>query len=184
MQEQKAPRLTDRQRQFVEQYLVDCNAAAAAVRAGYSERSASVTGPRVRALPHVRRAIEAAMEERSRRVGITQDRVVLELARLAFADMRDFVAWDEGGVRLRPSEALTEDQAACVSEIVETPGKGVRVKLHGKTQALAALARHLGSRSGAGEGDGVRSVTVVTCMPFPEPPPEEGAGELEPPSAG
>lgn len=172
MQEQPQ-RLTDRQRRFVEEYLVDCNAAAAAVRAGYSEKSARYVGARLRGLAHVRRAIEAAMAERSRRVGITQDRVVLELARLAFADMRDFVAWGEGGVRLRPSEALTEDQAACVSEIVETPGKGVRVKLYGKTQALAALARHLGSRPGAGEGEAVRPVTVVTWAPFPGPPPEE-----------
>ena len=174
MQEQ-TPRLTDRQRRFVEEYLVDCNAAAAAARAGYSEKSAAVTGPRLRGLPHVRRAVEAAMAERSRRLGITQDRVVLELARLAFADMRDFVAWGEGGVRLRPSEALTEDQAACVSEIVETPGKGVRVKLYGKTQALSALARHLGSRPAAGEAEAARPVTVVTYAPFPGPPPQEEA---------
>jgi phage terminase small subunit len=177
------PVLTDRQRRFVEEYLVDCNAKKAALRSGYSERSAKQAGARLRALPHVRRAIETAMAARSDRVGVTQDRVVLELARLAFADMRDFATWGEGGVRLRPSEELTEEQAACVSEIVETPGKGVRVKLHGKTQALAALARHLGATEGrkakgaAGNddepADGTRPVTVVTWMPFPDAPPDE-----------
>ena len=171
--QQQTQRLTDRQRRFVEEYLVDCNATAAAARAGYSEKGGQARGSRLRGLPHVRQAIEAAMAERSQRVGITQDRVVAELARLAFADMRDIAAWGDGGVRLRPSEALTEDQAACVSEIVETPGKGVRVKLYGKTQALSALARHLGSRPQAGEAEAVRPVTVVTWAPFPGPPPPE-----------
>ena len=173
--QRQTQRLTDRQRRFVEEYLVDCNATAAAARAGYSEKSAQGRG--LRRLPHVRQAIEEAMAERSQRVGITQDRVVVELARLAFADMRDIAAWGDGGVRLRPSEALTEDQAACVSEIVETPGKGVRVKLYGKTQALSALARHLGSRSEAGEAAAFRPVTVVTWAPFPGPPPDaDGPG--------
>ena len=122
------------------------------------------------------------MAARSDRLGVSQDRVVLELARLAFADMRDFASWGDGGVRLRPSEELTEDQAACVSEIVETPGKGVRVKLFGKQPALAALARHLGLREGGGKGagrgdgapdDGTRPLTVVTWAPFPDALPEE-----------
>lgn len=187
------PTLTDQQRRFVEEYLVDCNATLAAGRAGYSARSARQAGARLRALPHVRRAVEAAMAARSDRLGVSQDRVVLELARLAFADMRDFASWGDGGVRLRPSEELTEDQAACVSEIVETPGKGVRVKLFGKQPALAALARHLGLREGSGKGagrgdvtpdaasgEGVRPLTVVTWAPFPDAPPpepEDGTGE-------
>ena len=178
--------MTDQQRRFVEEYLVDCNATLAAGRAGYSARSARQAGARLRALPHVRRALEAAMAARSDRLGVSQDRVVLELARLAFADMRDFASWGDGCVRLRPSEELTEDQAACVSEIVETPGKGVRVKLFGKQPALAALARHLGLRDGGGKGagrgdagpdaasgEGTRPLTVVTWVPFPDAPPPE-----------
>ena len=171
-------RLTNRQQRFVEEYLRDWDTAAAAVRAGYSERSAQGVGARIRGLPQVCKAIEAAMAQRSRRMEITQDRVALELARLAFADMRDFVAWGgEGEVRLRPSKALTPDQAACVSEIVETPGKGVRVKLFGKTQALAALSRHLKEKAREEEdgrgASGPQPVTVVTWMPFPKPM-EEG----------
>lgn len=181
--QQQTQRLTDRQRRFVEEYLLDCNATAAAARAGYSRKSAQDSGSRLRALPHVRQAVEAAMAERSRRLGITQDRVVAELSRLAFADMRDFVTWGDGGARLRPSDALTEDQAACVSEIVETPGKGVRVKLHGKTQALSALYRHLGNRPAIGEeeteADGLRPVTVVTWAPFPGLLPDADAPEAE-----
>ncbi|EFL51738.1 Terminase small subunit [Solidesulfovibrio fructosivorans JJ]] len=168
-------RLTDRQRRFVEEYLVDLRPAAAALRAGYNAKYAVAAGNRVKNLPHVRAAIEEAMGERSKRLGITQDRVVLELARIAFADIREFVDWDAGGVTLRASRELTPDQTACVAEIVENAGKagkGLRIKLHGKTQALAALARHLGGREAAEEASGARPVTVVTCVPPPDPLPE------------
>ncbi|KHK00408.1 terminase small subunit [Desulfovibrio sp. TomC] len=171
MQDQ-VKRLTDRQQRFVEEYLQDWDTTAAAVRAGYSERSARGVGARLRGLAQVCEAIEAAMAQRSRRMEITQDRVALELARLAFADLRDFVAWGgEGEVRLHPSKALTPDQAACVSEIVETPGKGVRVKLFSKPQALAALSRHLKEKAREEEGGlgHAQPLTVVTCIPFPEP---------------
>lgn len=170
-------RLTDRQRRFVEEYLVDLRPAAAAVRAGYGAKNAVTTGNRLKNLPHVRVAIEAAMSERSRRLGITQDRVVLELARIAFADISEFVAWDAaGGVTLRASSELTPQQTACVAEIVENAGKsgkGVRIKLHGKTQALSALARHLGGRETADETGSPRPLTVITCVPPPDPPPQE-----------
>ena len=172
----REPRLTDRQRRFVEEYLVDLRPAAAAVRAGYSEKHAAATGHRIKNLPHVRAAIAAAMEARSRRCGITQDRVVLELARIAFADISEFVDWDNGGVNLRASRELSPQQTACVAEIVESAGKsgkGLRIKLHGKTQALAALARHLGGREAAQDAAGPRPITVITCVPPPDPPPEE-----------
>ncbi|WP_428563420.1 MAG: terminase small subunit [Solidesulfovibrio sp. DCME] len=165
-------RLTDRQRRFVEEYLVDLKAGAAAIRAGYSEKSAETLGARLRNLPHVRDAIEAAMTRRSRRTGITQDRVVAELARIAFADIRDFVDWDESGVTLRAARELGPQQTACVAEIVETPGKGLRIKLHGKPQALAALSRHLGTRDKpAADTPQPTSITVITSVPPPDPAP-------------
>lgn len=156
---------------------MDLHAAAAAVRAGYAPGSAATLGPRVRRLPHVRQAIETAMAERSRRVGLTQDRVVAELARLAFADIRDFASWDEDGVHLRPSAELGDGQTACVAEIVENAGKsgkGMRIKLHGKTQALAALARHLGGRD-PGE-TATRPLVVVSQAPEPQAPPDDASG--------
>uniref|UniRef100_I2PXJ5 Phage terminase, small subunit n=1 Tax=Desulfovibrio sp. U5L TaxID=596152 RepID=I2PXJ5_9BACT len=190
-------RLTDRQRRFVEEYLVDLNPGAAAIRAGYGEKSAGAVGRRLRNLPPVRAAVEAAMARRGQRLRITQDRVVAELARIAFADIRDFVAWDEAGVTLRASRELGPEQTACVAEIVESAGKtgkGLRIKLHGKTQALAALSRHLGPAGREGhpgpagpeghpgpvgpEGKGApangpRPIVVVTCVPEPDPPLDE-----------
>ncbi len=104
---------------------------------------------------------------------ITTDRIVDELARIAFADIRDFVRWDASGLRLLDSDALTPGQAACVAEVVETSGRGVRVKLHGKLPALAALSRHVAGRESAT----ARRVVVVTCVPEPEPP-QPGDGQV------
>ncbi len=168
--------LTDRQRLFVEHYLVDGNAAAAAIRAGYSPTRANCAGHRLKNLPQVREAIAAAQAERLRQVGLSRERVLEELARIAFADIRDFLTWDDDGVRLRPMDALTAEQAACVAEIVESggkSGKGLRVKLHGKLAALAALARLLGSET-RHEDERPKQVIVLTSVPEPDPlPPED-----------
>lgn len=82
-------RLTDRQRQFVEEYLVDLNATQAAIRAGYSQKTAEQLGYQLLQKPLVQAEIQAAMERRAKRTGITQDRVVEELGKVAFAEAAD-----------------------------------------------------------------------------------------------
>jgi phage terminase small subunit len=95
----------------------------------------------------VAEAIRVAMSERSERTKITLDRVLEELALIAFSDMRDFVTWGPNGVRLKASDELPEKVARCVSELAESPGKygsSIRLKLHDKLAALDKLARHIG----------------------------------------
>ena len=82
-------KLTDKQRRFVEEYLVDLNATAAARRAGYSERTADHIGPELLGKTWVAVAIQEAMQQRSRRTEITQDRVLNELAIVAFGEGSD-----------------------------------------------------------------------------------------------
>lgn len=164
--------LNDRQRRFVEEYLVDLCAARAAARAGYGQRSAAGAGARLKANPAVRAAIEEAMRRRAIRVAVTQDRVVEELARIAFADIGRIAAWDDDGVRLTPSVDLDPDLTACVAEIAppSARGGGPRVKLHSKSKALETLARHLGMFGDKTEPRGDTVITVVTEVPEPEPP--------------
>ena len=80
----KTAKLTEKQQRFVEEYLIDLNATQAAIRAGYSAKTADQQGSRMLANVKVQQAISVAMAERSKRTGINQDRVVLELARIAF----------------------------------------------------------------------------------------------------
>lgn len=139
-------KLTAKQTRFVEEYLTDLNATKAAVRAGYCPRRAEAWGKKLLALPHMDAAVGVAKEARSLRVGVSQDRVVEELAAVGFAAMSDLCRWDASGVSLVESTRLTRGQVAAVAEIVESgTGKGaVRIKLHAKLKALEMLGRHLG----------------------------------------
>ena len=135
--------MTQKQQRFVDHYLVDLNATQAAIRAGYSQRTAAEIGHENLRKPQIQAAIEATQAEHARRLEITTDRILRELARIAFADMREFAAVSGGGIRLRDSASWTDHDAAAVAELVETGG-GVRVKLHNKLAALDMLAKRFG----------------------------------------
>jgi len=84
--------------------------------------------------------------ERAARLGITPERVLQEYARIAFADLRRVADWGPDGLVLKTPEALTDADAAAISEVI-TAGAGsrqYRVKLYDKKAALDAIARHLG----------------------------------------
>lgn len=68
--------LTDKQQIFVNEYLIDLNATKAAVRAGYSEKTAYSIGSENLRKPEIQKAIEKAFNERKARVLVTQDDVV------------------------------------------------------------------------------------------------------------
>ncbi len=135
--------MTPRQRRFVQEYLIDLNATKAAKRAGYNP----TWGRELVHKPVVAAAIESAQAKRAQRTRVTADRVVTELAKVAFGDPRRLFSWGPGGIELRESSELTEAEAALVSEVSETrtaAGGTRRVKLHCKMTALTALGRHLG----------------------------------------
>ncbi len=100
--------MTPRQRCFVEEYLVDLNATQAAKRAGYSAKSARTRGSKLLRNPAVAAAIESAQAKRAQRTRVSADRVVTELAKVAFGDPRRLFSWGPGGVELRESSELTE----------------------------------------------------------------------------
>lgn len=142
-----ARKLTDKQAAFVAEYLVDLNATQAAIRAGYSERTAYRIGAELLHKTSVAEAIAAGQAKRAQRVEITADRVVAELAKIAFADPRDLMEWGPDGVKLKASAELTEEQAASVAEVSETTtkdGGSLKLKKHDKVKALELLGRHMG----------------------------------------
>ena len=139
--------LTPKQCRFVDEYLIDLNATQAAVRAGYSAKTAEQQGPRLLGNVGVAAAISEAARARSTRTQIDQDRVVQEFARLGLSDMRAFAEWGPDGVTLKTSAELSDDAARCVAEVSETRtkdgGSTVRFKIHPKLPALESLMKHL-----------------------------------------
>ncbi len=78
---------------------------------------------------------------------VTSERIVTELARIAFGSARSVMAWNASGMRLRDSEELTDDEAALVSDVRETTtkdGGSMALKTHDKLKALELLGKHLG----------------------------------------
>lgn len=143
----KKRKLTPKQQCFVDEYLVDLNATQAAIRAGYSQKTANEQAARLLANVSVQAAIQAAMKSRQERTELTQDMVVKELARIAFGDPRKVMTWGPSGVKLRDSKSLTDDEAAIVSEVSESvtaAGGTLKLKTHDKVGALKLLGEHLG----------------------------------------
>jgi len=132
--------LTDRQRAFAVEYLCDRRPKAAAVRAGYSERTAAQSAWRLLQHPAVRAFIDAADRARSDRLTLSVDRVVLEHARLAFADMGTLVRLTRKGPRLRPGAA---DGMVAVREVRRFKG-GFHLSLHDKSRSLDTVTELLG----------------------------------------
>lgn len=141
-----AKKLTDKQKKFVEEYLIDLNATQSAIRAGYSPKTANEQGARLLANVSIQEAISKAMAERSRRTGINQDRIVQELARIAFVKITDVVDHD-GEINTNASD----DDLACIesykvedSDSVNGSSSKREVKLASKIKALELLGKHVG----------------------------------------
>jgi len=142
-------KLTPKQARFVDEYLVDLNATQAAIRAGYKPRSARWMGCRNLATHYVAVRIDEAKKVRTERTGITADRVIDEIAKIAFADFREL--FDEDG-ELKPTEEMSADAAASIASIEtatrSTAGGEVmraqKIRPWDKVRALELLCRHLG----------------------------------------
>jgi phage terminase small subunit len=141
--------MTAKRLRFIEEYLVDLNPRAAAQRAGY----AAAVGYNLLYKPEVAAAVREAQAERTRRTRIGVDRVVRELAAVAFSDIRNAASWkavaeDADGPRYRldvkDSARIDEGTSAAIQEIRRYSWGAVRIKLHDKLGALALLGRHLG----------------------------------------
>lgn len=184
-------KLTVRERAFVHAYLagpsgVRSNATAAARMAGYSDAGGGV-GSSLTSRPHIRAAIAAWLRKHE----ITTDRVLAELARIGFSDMRDFAAWGPDGVTLRASAERGDEAAPAVAEVTEhrtrtTTEKGavvenrqLRFKLHNKVAALIALGRYLKLfPSIHGEGSTQPRVAVIMMNGIQEGKFREAAAKL------
>lgn len=138
--------MNERQRKFVKEYLVDLNGTQAALRAGYAEDAARKTACRLLAMPEIAAAVTKAQQPGREKRQISADRVIEELGRMAFADIRRFVDWGPDGVSLREKAMLDADDAAAIADVEAkgSNGKIGRIKLYDKLAALNALARHLG----------------------------------------
>jgi phage terminase small subunit len=157
-------KLRPKQERFVEEYLADLNATQAAIRAGYSPRTARQVGHENLSKPDIAAAICEAKKTRSKRTEITQDRVLEELARIAFSNVGDYLKVGENGILALDLAGVDDEAMGAIAEVTQdtlinaSKGKAAsvrrtRVKTHPKLQALRLLAEHLGMIGNARTGD-------------------------------
>ena len=138
------PKLTDKQKRFCEEYLIDLNATQAAIRAGYKEKTAYAQGQRLLKKVEAQEYLQELMDERSKRTEITADRVLRELAAIAFSDRTELAQVGESGeVTFTPTEQLKEDIKRTIAGI-ENGKHGIKVTTYDKVKALELLGKHLG----------------------------------------
>lgn len=157
--------LTEKQKRFAAEYLVDLNATKAAERAGYSTKTAYAQGHRLLKNAEVAGLVAALQKARAEKLELSADRVLLELMRVAYSNIRAFL--DENGCA-RPMDEIPEEAWAAVAsvefdwDVVEDEGSEPqrrhgrgrkpprelvsrisKIKLWPKVEAAVALGKHL-----------------------------------------
>jgi phage terminase small subunit len=149
----KVRKLTKKQKLFVAEYQKDWNATRAAIAVGYKEHRASEIACRLVKKSQVQEAIEKAMDERLRKIGVHSERILTEVARVGLSDLRKL--YNEDGSLKLPHEWSDEAAAAVagveVSEIFAGEGKDraligytKKVRSFDKIRALELLSKNLG----------------------------------------
>ena len=160
--------MTNKQKRFCVEYLIDLNATQAAIRAGYSTSTAGAIGAENLKKPQIRACIDKALAEQSKRTGVTADRVVRELAKVAFVNSDDVVDFDSATVK---SDASKDDTAAIASVRVKTiptkDGEGIEreIKLADKLKALELLGKRFGLFTDNVNVSGEGMVQIVDDIP-------------------
>lgn len=156
-----AGKLTDKQKIFVQEYLVDLNATQAAIRAGYSPKNAEQLAYQLLQKTTVSEALQKAMKRRAARTEISQDMVLRELAAVGFASASDFAVVRNGSVVIRDTSEVDREKLPAVAGYKESK-YGLEVKLHDKIRALELIGRHIGMFSGKdSDGDALDRLDAI-----------------------
>jgi len=156
--------MTPKQQRFVDEYLIDLNATQAAIRAGYSAKTANEQGARLLANVSVRNAVSEAKAKRSKKTGIDAAWVLSRLAAEAFADLADL--YDEQG-RVKPVKdwPLVWRQGLVAGIEVETIGEGAghvtKLKISERIKRVELIGKHVDVQAFKEKLEVAASMTLV-----------------------
>ncbi len=141
-------KLTPKQQKFCQEYMIDLNGTQAAIRAGYSEKTANEQACQHLAKLHIQAYISELKQKLSIKTGITAERIINELAKIGFSNIQDYLS--EGG-SFKDFIKVDANQAGAISSIkfATTTFEGgerqeVQVKMWDKVAALEKMGKHIG----------------------------------------
>lgn len=151
-------KLSNKQQRFVAEYIKDMNGTQAAIRAGYSNKTAREQAARMLSKVNIAKEIESRLAKIAAKSELTAERVVNEVAGLAFANIADFVDVKNNTVTIKDWSKLTREQLAAVQEVQvlkemtringatrKTKSQIIRLKLYDKRASLELLGRRFNS---------------------------------------
>jgi phage terminase small subunit len=135
-------KLSAKRQRFVDEYCVDFNGTQAAIRAGYSIRTANEQAARLLATVSVKKALDEKRLEIAEESKLKVSDVIDELRNIAFSDITQVISFSASKAKVKSSRKLTEDAKKTIASVSQTQN-GLTVKMHDKVKALELLGRYL-----------------------------------------
>jgi len=145
-------KLTDKQKRFANEYLIDLNAAQAAIRTGYSENSAKEQGARLLTNDNIKKYIDKRLDKQSDNNTLLIAKVIKELQKIGFSDINDYLEWDEKTGKIIPSkdidttvlsQVIITEKHLTSKQDTELVQRDIKFKMHDKIKALDILSKYL-----------------------------------------
>lgn len=137
-------KITPKQAEFCNQYLIDLNATQAAIRSGYSQKTARSIGQRLLTNVDVQINITELQRETREKTDITRHEVLSELGAILRAKITDYLNFDGKKITWKSFDQLSEPQIKAVESIKETKDGLLELKLHGKSWTIDRICKILG----------------------------------------
>jgi len=169
-------KLSIKQQRFCEEYTIDFNGTQAAIRAGYSKKTANEQASRLLANVNIQNFIKSLQEETSNRLNITKEMLIEEYAKIAFFDIREVFNVDGGLIDIKQLDSKSAGAIASIESLEEWGkddagdsiiiGTTKKVKVFDKIRALQDLGKHLGLFEK--DNDQKKFQTQVTIFQLPD----------------
>lgn len=141
----KEIKITEKQKVFINEYLRDFNGTQAAIRAGYSPKTARQTAYENLTKPYIRQEVSKELERIYDEFKNDQDKIIRELAVVAFSKISDYLTILDEEITIKNSDEVPSEIIGAISEIsiADTKdGKRKSIKLHNKIEALKMLVQY------------------------------------------
>lgn len=154
----KNTKITPKELLFVKNYIVNWNASDAVRKAGYATKHPGEYGHELLKKPKIAEKIKQELDQVTKKLDVTVERWLSEVAKCAFSDIRKACSWGARGLDLIPSDEVDDATAGAICQVVETEStnmfgtnKKKSIKLHDKLKALEIAGRYLGVLDGFGK---------------------------------